>query len=118
EARLLDQLADAVMESLAVACLELCPWDSLGRILRVQVERKPLHLGAEPAPEPVDPLEADVAERSNVVAPDQDGVVGHVRHCARGRRISHPPRRADGRNGETRGTNGPPLPTRFMRAVR
>ena len=43
----------------------------------MQVEREPVHDGAEPALQPLGPLEADVAERSNVVAPDRDRVLRH-----------------------------------------
>ena len=43
----------------------------------MQVERQPVHDGAEPALQPLGPLEADVAERSNVVAPDRDRVLRH-----------------------------------------
>src|SRR3954447_15055019 len=57
---------------LPVAPLELGPLDPLGRVLRVQVERAPFDLRAEPALEPRRPLEADVAERSYVVGPDGD----------------------------------------------
>jgi micrococcal nuclease len=43
----------------------------------MEVEGKPFDGRAEPAREPVGPLEADVAERSYVVAPDEDAVLGH-----------------------------------------
>jgi len=43
----------------------------------VQEEGKPLDLCAEPALEPLGPREADVAERSGVVAPDRDRKVAH-----------------------------------------
>jgi len=46
------------------------PWplarDSLRRILRVKVERKPGHLGAEPARDPLGRRLAEPAERSDV----------------------------------------------------
>ena len=54
----------------AVACVQLGPCDALGRVFGVEVERKPFDRGAEPALEPRRPFEADVAERSDVVAPD------------------------------------------------
>src|SRR3954452_14120364 len=46
--------------------------DAFRRILRVQVERQPLDLGAVPALEPRRALSRDVAERSYVVGPDPD----------------------------------------------
>jgi hypothetical protein len=55
----------------------------------MEVERPPLDPGAEPALEPRRPFQADVAEGSYVVAPDDDlgGVVGflcHAGHCRGG----------------------------------
>jgi len=43
----------------------------------MEVERKPGDLGAVPAPEPVGRGLADPAERSDVVRPDENGVLGH-----------------------------------------
>ena len=64
--------------SLAVAGVELGARDPLRRVLRVEVEGEPFDRGAEPALEPLGPLVADVAIRSDVVAPDRDGVLGHA----------------------------------------
>jgi hypothetical protein len=71
-------------EAGAVAPLELLARDALRRVLGMEVEGSPLDLGAEPVLEPRRPLQADVAERSYVVAPDDDlrrfgGVLGHPR---------------------------------------
>jgi hypothetical protein len=44
----------------------------------MEVEREPLDGGVEPTLEPVGPLEADVAERSYVIAPDEDDVLAHA----------------------------------------
>jgi hypothetical protein len=44
----------------------------------MEVEGEPLDGRAEPALEPLGPLEADVAKRSDVVAPDRDGKLVHV----------------------------------------
>jgi hypothetical protein len=65
------------VEAGAVAALEVLAGDALRRILRMEVERQPLDASAEPALEPVGPFEADVAERSYVVAPDGDARLGH-----------------------------------------
>jgi len=62
---------------LAVAGVQLGAGDAFAGILRVEVEGEPLDRGAEPAPQPLGPLVADVAVRSDVVAPDRDGVLGH-----------------------------------------
>jgi micrococcal nuclease len=43
----------------------------------MEAEGKPVDRHAEPARKPLGPLEADVAERSYVVAPDEDAVLGH-----------------------------------------
>jgi hypothetical protein len=55
-----------------VAALEVLSPDALGRILGMQIKWSPFDSRAEPALKPRDPLEADVAERSYVVAPDRD----------------------------------------------
>jgi hypothetical protein len=51
----------------------------------MKVEGEPLDRGAEPALEPRRPLVGDVAERSDVVAPDGDGVdgIGHTVNVTR-----------------------------------
>jgi hypothetical protein len=61
-----------VREPGTVATLEFRARDSLGWILGMQVERPPLDLRAEPALKPRRPLEADVTERSYVIAPDEE----------------------------------------------
>ena len=43
----------------------------------MEEEGKPVDLRTEPALEPLGPGEADVAERSGVVAPDRDRKVAH-----------------------------------------
>jgi len=61
-----------------VAALEVGPLQALLRVLGMEEERQPLDLRAEPALEPLGPREADVAERSGVVAPDGDREVVHL----------------------------------------
>jgi hypothetical protein len=56
-----------------VAALQVGAADALLRVLRVEEERKPVDPRAVPALQPLGPREADVAERSRVVAPDRDG---------------------------------------------
>ena len=70
------------METLAVAPVELCPGNALGRVLRVQVEGKPVDLGAEPALEPLGRALAEATEGSDVVRPDDDLVLGHEARLA------------------------------------
>src|SRR6185503_7189601 len=65
----------------AEARLELRARDPLGRVLRVQVEGPPVDAGAVPALQPRGPLEADVAERSYVVAPDAEDRFAHAHQC-------------------------------------
>jgi hypothetical protein len=43
----------------------------------MEVEREPRRPGAEPALEPLGRGLAEPAERSDVVRPDEDGVLGH-----------------------------------------
>jgi hypothetical protein len=62
---------------LAVALSKDGSRDSLRRIFRMEIERQPLDVRAEPALQPVGPLEADEAERSDVVAPDPYLKWGH-----------------------------------------
>jgi hypothetical protein len=50
----------------------------------MEEERQPLDLRAEPALEPLGPREADVAERSGVVAPDRDGQRVHTNQATGG----------------------------------
>jgi hypothetical protein len=61
----------------AVASMQLFERDPFRRILRMQVEGKPEDLGVELAPRPLGRLLAEPAERSDVVAPDDDRVLGH-----------------------------------------
>ena len=68
-----DQAPRVVVDAGAVAPLQVRPRQSLGRILGMEEEGKPVDLRAEPALEPLGPREADVAERSGVVAPDRNG---------------------------------------------
>ena len=70
----LDHLLHLVGMALAVARVQLRAGNPVGRVLGVQVEGKPFDRGAEPAREPRRPLVGDVAERSDVVAPDPDDV--------------------------------------------
>ena len=51
---------------------KLRAWDSLRRVLRVQVVGQPFDFGTEPAPQPVSPFPGDMAEGSDVVAEDGD----------------------------------------------
>jgi hypothetical protein len=62
----------------AVAAVQLGQGDSFRRILRVQVEGEPDDLGVELAPCPLGRLLAEPAERSDVVAPDDDRVLRHL----------------------------------------
>jgi hypothetical protein len=79
---LLEHLISPLREPAAVAALELGTRNSLGRVLRVQVEGPPFDPRAELALQPRRPLETDVAERSDVVAPDlyQRRVLGNLGH--------------------------------------
>ena len=78
----LERRFEAPVETLAVAPVELCPGNALGRVLRVQVEGKPVDLGAEPALEPLSRALAEAAEGSDVVRPDDDLVLGHQARLA------------------------------------
>jgi hypothetical protein len=61
----------------SVALGEPFPGDAFRWVFGMKIEGKPLDLGAEPALQPIGPLEADEAERSDVVAPDRDGELIH-----------------------------------------
>jgi hypothetical protein len=61
----------------SIALGEAFPGDAFRRVFRMEIERKPLDVGAEPALQPIGPLEADEAERSDVVAPNRDGELIH-----------------------------------------
>jgi hypothetical protein len=67
----------ALADADAVAPVELCERDPLGRVLRVEVEREPDDVGVELAPGLLGRDLAEPAERSDVVAPDQDRVFRH-----------------------------------------
>jgi hypothetical protein len=62
----------ALADGDAIAPVEFREGDPLRRILGVQVEREPDDLGVELAPCPLGRLLAEPAERSDVVAPDDD----------------------------------------------
>jgi hypothetical protein len=57
--------------------MQLGERDALGRVLRMEVEREPLDVGVELAPYLLGRDLAEPAERSDVIAPDEDGMVGH-----------------------------------------
>jgi len=57
--------------------MKLREGDPVRRVLRVQVEREPIHVGVELAPGLLGRHLAEPAERSDVVAPDDDRVLGH-----------------------------------------
>jgi hypothetical protein len=62
----------------AVAAMQLRERDALGRVLRVEVERQPDDVGVELAPSLLGRYLAEPAEGSDVVAPDDDRMFGHV----------------------------------------
>jgi hypothetical protein len=66
----------------AVVRLEALERQPFLRILRMEIEREPCDLGAEPAPQPLDHGLAEAAERSEVVAPDPDLVACVLVHAA------------------------------------
>jgi hypothetical protein len=72
QAGLVEHRTQVLTEARAVTALEHGARDALRRVLGMQVERPPLDPRAEPALEPRRPLEGDVAERSYVIAPDDD----------------------------------------------
>jgi hypothetical protein len=57
--------------------MQLRERDPLRGVLRVQVEGEPHDVGVELAPCLLGRYLAESAERSDVVAPDDDGVFGH-----------------------------------------
>jgi hypothetical protein len=73
-----DRRLRAVVKVRAIALYEASTRDALRRVFRMQIEGKPLDLSAEPALQPVGPLEADEAERSDVVAPNRGRKVAHA----------------------------------------
>jgi hypothetical protein len=74
---------ETVAERVALAALEpvtavqLRKRDPLRRVLGVQVEREPRDLGVELAPRLLGRYLAEPAERSDVVAPDENRMFGH-----------------------------------------
>jgi hypothetical protein len=60
-----------------VPAMQLRKGNALRRILRMEVEREPCDLGAELAPCLLGRDLAEPAERSDVVAPDEDRVLVH-----------------------------------------
>jgi hypothetical protein len=78
----LERRFEALVEALAVAPVELSSRDALGRVLGVEIEGQPVDMGAEPALEPLSRALAESAERSDVVRPDDDLVLGHEARLA------------------------------------
>jgi len=74
-----NQLLNSTLKAGAVTLFQLSTWYSVGRILRMQVERNPFNPSAEPALQPRRSLKSDVAEGSYVVRPDQKEWFHHVR---------------------------------------
>jgi hypothetical protein len=72
-----ERIALAGLDS--VALMQLRQRNPLGGVLRVEVEREPEEVGVELAPSPLGRQLAEPAERSDVVAPDDDRVLGHDR---------------------------------------
>ena len=85
QAGLSEPLAHRIAVAVPVARVELRPGNPLRRVLRVEVEGQPVKLGVEPAPQPLGRLLAEPAERSDVVRPDRDRVLGHCALHASGR---------------------------------
>jgi hypothetical protein len=72
QARIVEHARLACPQIAPVTRLELLDRDALGRVFRVQVEGKPLDLGAVPTLQPRRALGRDVAKRSYVVGPKSD----------------------------------------------
>jgi hypothetical protein len=72
----------------AVPAMQVRQQDPPGRVLGVQVEREPGELGVELAPYLLGRDLAEPAERSDVIAPDQDGMLGHG-GCQRAGHAAH-----------------------------
>jgi len=64
--------------------MQLGERNPLRRVLRMKVERKPDEIGVELAPRLLGRPLAEPAERSDVVAPDDDRVRRHGRFVHRG----------------------------------
>jgi hypothetical protein len=71
ETRIFNHLLNSTVKARAVTFFQLSTWNSIGWILRMQVERYPFNPSAEPALKPRRSLQSDVAEGSYVVRPDQ-----------------------------------------------
>ncbi len=78
----LERRLEALVEAIAVAAVELSPRNALRWVLGVEIEGEPLDLGAEPTLEPLSRALAEAAERSDVVRPDDDLVLGHEARLA------------------------------------
>lgn len=62
----------------SVAAMEICEGDPFRRIFRMEVEREPGDIGVKLAPDLLGRRLAEPAKGSDVVAPDEDRVVGHA----------------------------------------
>ena len=78
ETRAVEHTPEVLIHSFSVAREQPLARDALRRVLGMEIEGEPDDLGAEPAPQPVGRWLADTAERSDVVAPDEDRVVRHA----------------------------------------
>jgi hypothetical protein len=65
------------VERLTVAGVKPRAGDALGRVLGMEVEREPGHVGAEPVREPLGRGLAEAAERSDGIRPDKDRQAAH-----------------------------------------
>jgi hypothetical protein len=70
-------LAKRVLISKTITSMKLRERDAFGRVFRVQVEREPYDVGVELAPQLLGDGLAEPAEGSDVVAPDDDRMLGH-----------------------------------------
>jgi hypothetical protein len=75
-------LAERILVPEPIASVQFDERNALGRVLGMQVERQPEDLGVELAPYLLGNRLAEPTERSDVVAPDDDRVLGHVAHGA------------------------------------
>jgi hypothetical protein len=80
-----------VVDARPVTSLQVGSRQAFLGVLGVKEEGKPFDLRAEPALQPLGPGEADVAERSGVVAPDGDGQRVHGSRLREGRTESRSP---------------------------
>jgi hypothetical protein len=86
EPRLLEAGAQRILVARAdpVAAVQIREANAFGRVLRMQIEGKPDDVGVELAPCLLDRYLAEPAERSDVVAPDEDRMLRHVTSNAAG----------------------------------